>query len=567
MKKSLVCLLLYIVIPLYSYSQTAQIEPDSLAQYSFDQLANTYESIRNTNPEIAKIYLDKLYPTAKSKKEKITALLKMCHYQIFHGTKEKAFSYIEAAYNLAKDAENIQLGYVYEKKGYYYYYKEKDTDTAFAYYLKALAIAEEYQDKILCIKVEHKIGALHYKLGEIDKALKTYNTLYKRTLTDTIPYNLKISVIKSLGNAYLRKYSFYTEQQKWLDSSFFFTQKGLHSAAQKKDQKAIAYFEHLLGIASFIKQEYETALTHFNSSLQTNTVMNVPRMLQDIYFHKGKIFLELKKPDSAIYYIKKSEPYFQDASQKLNQSSTYALLSESYQLKGDFKNATKYAQLAYNYTKKLFTDNEQTNASIDQKYTLPKLEKRIHTLEEALQNTSKKKTSWYILSLILVALLVVGYVFFRKREQKIKVNFTELLQNIEKEASLPDKDIKKVTVSEEKAKQILEALEKFEKGDVFTQQQCSLPFLAKKLHTNTAYLSKIINEYKSQSYVMYITNLRIQYAVNRLKNDRRFRAYTIESIAKECGFKNAKPFSKAFKNITKLYPSVFIKNLNNLESL
>ncbi|MEM6719409.1 MAG: helix-turn-helix domain-containing protein [Bacteroidota bacterium] len=567
MKKSILLLLLYILFPLYSFSQVTHSASDSLAQYSFAQLAEKYEVTRKTNPESAKIYLNILHTKASSKKEQITAFLKMCHHEIFYGTKEKAFSYIESAYDLAKDSATIQLGYVYEKKGYYYYAKERDHDKALANYLKALAIAEKYQDKLLLIKVEHKIGALQYTLGAIDKALKSYNALYKKIETDTIPYNLRVTILKSLGNAYLRNYSFHKEQKKLLDSSAFFTQKGLQIASQKKDQKAIAYFEYLLGIAAFIKEDYTTALTHFDRSQNANNVIKVQRMLQDIYFHKGKIFLALQQSDSAIYYIKKSEPYFEDASKKLNQSSTYALLSESYELKGDFKNATKYAQLAYAYTEKLFTDNEQTKASIDQKYSLPKLEKRIHSLEETLQNTSQKKTNWYIFSLILVALLVSVYVFSRRREQRMKVHFNELIQNLETKESIPIKETKKFIVSEKKVQQILVALEKFEKGDLFLKQDCSLSFLAKNLQTNTAYLSKIINDYKSQSYTTYITNLRIQHAVNRLKNDPRFRAYTIESIAKESGFKNAKPFSRAFKKATKLYPSVFIKNLENLESL
>ncbi|MGH1384561.1 helix-turn-helix domain-containing protein [Kordia sp.] len=563
MKNAVFLLFIYILIPLFCYSQTTtQIESDSLAKYSFKQLANKYESIRNTNSTIAKIYLDKLYSKANNRKEKITVYLKMCHHEILYGTEEKAFSYIESVYDMVKNEESIELAYVYEKKGYYYYYIKRDFDKALSYYLKALSIAEDKQDKILIIKIEHKIAALYYTLGELDKALKTFNLLYKKIEVAAVSYNLRIGILKSLGNAYLRKHSFYKEQKALLDSSYFFRQKGLQLAIQEKDQNTIAYLEQSLGISSFIKENYATALTHFNNSLKANEVINVKKIFQGNYFYKGKVFLRLKQADSAIYYIKKSEPFFKDSSKKLNQPSTYSLLSECYEQKGDLINAVKYAKLAVVYTEQLYSGNEKIKGSIDQKYTLPKLEKRIQKLEKTLENTSKKKTAWYIFSLVLIVSLILGYLFFRRREQKNNASFQKLLNETKENNSNP---VKKA-IPEEQTQQILDALEKFERDHLYIEQNCTLSFLAKELNTNTAYLSNIINVYKNQSYTTYINKLRIQYSVKRLKEDTRFRAYTIEFIAKECGFKNAKPFSRAFKKVTNIYPSTFIKNLNKIDS-
>ena len=42
---------------------------------------------------------------------------------------------------------------------------------------------------------------------------------------------------------------------------------------------------------------------------------------------------------------------------------------------------------------------------------------------------------------------------------------------------------------------------------------------------------------------------------------------TIEAIATEIGYKSTEPFSKAFKSKTGLYPSYFIKQLNNTEKI
>ncbi len=86
--------------------------------------------------------------------------------------------------------------------------------------------------------------------------------------------------------------------------------------------------------------------------------------------------------------------------------------------------------------------------------------------------------------------------------------------------------------------------------------------MAKSFGTNYTYLSKVINLQKGKHFSNYINDLRIVYAYQELKKDPKLRNYTIKAIAKECGFKSAESFSKAFLKKTGIYPSHFIKSLN-----
>nr|WP_262908916.1 helix-turn-helix domain-containing protein [Leeuwenhoekiella parthenopeia] len=109
-------------------------------------------------------------------------------------------------------------------------------------------------------------------------------------------------------------------------------------------------------------------------------------------------------------------------------------------------------------------------------------------------------------------------------------------------------------------KDILKKLDDFEAKKEFIKIG-GLRNVSSHLKTNSSYLSKVINAYKKQSFANYIHELRIAEAVNKLKSDTILRSYTIEAISKEFGYSSAESFSKAFKRITNLYPSVFIKNL------
>ena len=112
---------------------------------------------------------------------------------------------------------------------------------------------------------------------------------------------------------------------------------------------------------------------------------------------------------------------------------------------------------------------------------------------------------------------------------------------------------------------ILQGLKKFEEKKLFLQKNCTINFVAKKIHTNKTYLSRTLQSHKQKKFVHYITDLRIDYGLSQLKNDTKFRAYDVKSIASELGFNTSESFAKAFKKRTGIYPSFYIKNLNKLK--
>ena len=55
--------------------------------------------------------------------------------------------------------------------------------------------------------------------------------------------------------------------------------------------------------------------------------------------------------------------------------------------------------------------------------------------------------------------------------------------------------------------------------------------------------------------------MRIESAVENLKNDSKLRKYTIQALAIEFGFNSAESFSTAFHKKTGIKPAYFIKEL------
>ena len=66
--------------------------------------------------------------------------------------------------------------------------------------------------------------------------------------------------------------------------------------------------------------------------------------------------------------------------------------------------------------------------------------------------------------------------------------------------------------------------------------------LAKEMHTNTNYLSKIINTYKTASFSNYLKMFRIIYIVQELNVNNKYSKYTIQALAQVAGFNASESF-------------------------
>ena len=105
-------------------------------------------------------------------------------------------------------------------------------------------------------------------------------------------------------------------------------------------------------------------------------------------------------------------------------------------------------------------------------------------------------------------------------------------------------------------------LDKLEKKKLFLKPDFKLAFVAKKLNTNTAYLSQYFNQHKKLSFSDYAQELRIQYALKELRDNLKFRNYTLQAIAEEIGYADARTFVRIFKKQTGLTPNYYLEELN-----
>ena len=104
-------------------------------------------------------------------------------------------------------------------------------------------------------------------------------------------------------------------------------------------------------------------------------------------------------------------------------------------------------------------------------------------------------------------------------------------------------------------------MREFEENLGFLDYQLTQSSLSEKLETNASYLSKIIKIYKEKNYNVYIGDLRTNYIIELLNNDKKFLDKEIKELAHLGGFNNPENFADHFKRKLNTTPSQYIKNL------
>ena len=115
-------------------------------------------------------------------------------------------------------------------------------------------------------------------------------------------------------------------------------------------------------------------------------------------------------------------------------------------------------------------------------------------------------------------------------------------------------------LNEENRQRIVDALVRvMDKEKAFCSPDFSLGRLAELIGTNQAYLSQVINECHGKSFTEYVNEYRIKEVCNRLLDTAGYGNYTIEAIAESVGFGSRSTFSRTFRKITGIPPSVYQK--------
>ena len=398
-------------------------------------------------------------------------------------------------------------------------------------------------------------------LGFNDEAIKILQLALsgfdesKFTLTKKEKYSItlqKSSTYNIIGEAYYNKgKNLITDPS--LDSAFVYYKKA-YDEAKKFDppHENSKPFYNLNRVKVLIKQNcYQKALDLMN----TFTSKEKKYTVKDYIFYKSITYYKLQNIDSTLHY---SDLYINDSkitpSTKKNGVVIYDILAKKYKNLNKSDSAYKYNELVLKELSELESNIFKTSKT-HYLYDFEKIKKEnISAINKA---NSKQVLMYFLLGTIV---LFSGFIIYILKKRK--VTKTKNVQiNAESEKSLIKTKKIDYNIDKNLEKRILKELKELENSTLFLDTNFSIIDLAKKMKTNTSYLSFIINKNKNTSFKQYLLELRIDYLIHKLETDKKYKKYTIQTLAEEIGYRNASAFTRAFKKQMKCTPSTYIKGL------
>lgn len=533
---------------------------DSLQKKSYQELKKQYTKLEYTNPALAQHYAKSLLKKAKQEEnsqEKSAAYLLNASSENYFGNMQASLAYIDSCItyaNTQKDDALLIKAISHKGKTYFTFGKFND---AITYYLQLDSLARKTKNIRYQIFSNHSIGTIKNIMGDHKGATELFlknKEIITPTMEERNYHTLYLNMLIGLVSAYT-----YFD----IDKAAAYLPELKKVSLQIDDKDALSYYFSLKGIVNYKRKEYDEALATLAKADSLVSALGIQRNLYPVYRFRGKTYYEKKMFPEAIAAFEaiktlQKEIEFDDFQYR----EVLSLLANSYEQIDSTEKALENYRLAHNYS---YTDTiqEAIRYTILKEYDKKTLESKIETLRIKSNEKTKQNISLWFISAGLLVSLVILLLIFKKQQRDNRQKFDDLLQKLASEdiKKEPEESTSKFQISNEKITKILEGLEKFEASNAFLQQNTSLVTVAKKLNTNTTYLSQIVNEQKGMTFKNYITELRINYVLHKLKNDKVMRSYTIKAIAKELGFRSEGAFSRAFKKQTGIYPSFFIKNL------
>ncbi len=391
------------------------------------------------------------------------------------------------------------------------------------------AKAELYVDYVLCYTLYESLG------------LKRIKKLYDRLCTTNIPYTIEkdINLIQIEISELI--FRFYKHNKKYeLDTLTKY--QILHKEHILKSKNKLAHVKMYLMEAYIagINKKFEKSKIYLDSARQQPLDFYNKGLEADVLYLLGDYNSSIKILESFSYF---------KANKKINPwtKSELNLLANAYGEVGNYKTSNKYYKDHIEASNQLNTITD----SISSHVTKRENEKfRIELKKQNKAKTNYRNTSKIIYQIIFSLFCLIVTIFFLFKKKKNNVFHKKVIND--KKGSI----LKKETMTE-----IIGNLELLEKEKFYLSLNCNAYNTSKKINTNTTYLSKVINAHHKKSFNDYINTLRIEYILEKLSQDKRYKSYSIESLTKELGYKSSDSFRKAFKKHTGSLPSEYIKTL------
>jgi len=332
----------------------------------------------------------------------------------------------------------------------------------------------------------------------------------------------------------------------------------------------LPYFSLSEAMNLYGQKQYSKAAQKLNGILPIFAAGNDKANLALSSFFIAKCYWQVGKATQALPHLKKIDEIFNE------KKYIRPDLLQGYEMLIDHYKSTGNTKLALHYMGRLLAASKVVDR--DYKYLSGKVLRKYNTreLQQQMQETLNQSYNQKIYGSILIALLCAALAAVIYRHQRQRKEYSEKFKEwVKKKKQLASKDIpvpvgyseSQLGFSEELAERLVKRLELFEKRHEYIEPYMNLQKLAAKLNTNQKYVTRLLAHYRGKGTIEYISDLKIEYIVQKLQSEKKLRNYKNKSLSDEVGFGSTQIFTRTFKAKVGMPPTVFIDELNKADQM
>ncbi|MBF4506527.1 helix-turn-helix domain-containing protein [Flavobacterium sp. JLP] len=545
----------------------------------------------NSSPDSVLVYA---YQMEKSHNYKHLAFangVMIAKMQAKGNQKESQKRYKAAFYYLEKmpdSREKTQMkSYLYNYNGIAEYTRG-NLGKALESYQEGLKFALETGDVKQMAKLKGNIAFVNDAVGNYQLAIKNLKFLNdfvdenENVFSKEELLNYKSNNNNGLGSAY-ESYFMKNKSKKYLlDSAEYYYKKTINYSQNSIGNKISAKLS--LGNVYNWKRDYKSAEKTYYDVVFLAQQNNIQSSLCIANYNLADVYFTTKKYDKALVFFKKC-----DSIAAITKSNELDYLKSNY-YQAKIYNILKRPDLAYKHSKIYLDNYEPLEAKLSEQALEVNYKQGVGDLTNEMVNIEKKYKNDVFLDRglkVFYVLVFIGIVFLliknirdkNKAHKKMNALIEEFKANIEKK-SQPDFEVEEkeeaileheeihlkkeninLSIDEAKENKIVEKLLALESKQEYLNADFTLPYVAKKIKTNTTYLSYVVNKRFGKSFGEYSNELKINYVINEMITNHMYRKYSTQAIAESVGFKNAVSFAKSFRKRTGVSPAQFASNI------
>lgn len=455
------------------------------------------------------------------------------------------------------------------------------------FFLKALAVAEELNHSEYLAQIYNGIGNVYSAFKDYTMAEKYYFKSYSYARNE----NTLSTAYNNLGAVYICLEEY--------DKAVDFLER---ACLQMKRQNDVYYYKPLsnLGLACHRRYYFKEALNYYEKGLLAATEGHVYTGQASILSNIGQLHYDAGNYEMASSYLLNSISTAKKHDCLLSVIDNYKYLSLVEERKHNYKKSLEYNRTYINLNDSIY--HFSTYSSINQKqfiYDMSKIDSQMKVLstEYILKENEIIMQRRISLAMILILISIATFclILFKKnhtlnkayvklveknmllvkmeeynRWLRIKneglqiIDNTLLHQEVVNKNKVEEISNKKIhPLTPENKAQLIDAIEKLmEHSEVFCDPDFSLDILAEKVHSNSNYVSHVINECYGKNFRTFINEYRIKEAVRMLSLPE-YTKYSLETISEMVGFKSKATFYKLFSKIVGVTPSFYLKSIQS----